>query len=158
MSVLHPSSIRPFLIFRTRHHVSPNASSSKRKTALLPNDGALPTAGIFTECFKENFLSNGAFLTKLGPQVSLFSIPILGVNSKYEGDKSIELSYTSSCLILLAFSSSLCSFFIFWVVIKFFSILSSSFGVRLFFYCTKLCKFPFNMCHIWHRQCLRVRY
>jgi hypothetical protein len=36
------------------HHVFPNASSFKRETALLPNDGVLPTAGIFTECFEEN--------------------------------------------------------------------------------------------------------
>jgi hypothetical protein len=35
-------------------------SSSKRKTALLLNDGVLPAAGIFTECFEENFLPNGA--------------------------------------------------------------------------------------------------
>jgi hypothetical protein len=62
MSVLHPSSIRPFLIFRPRHHVFPNVSSSKRKTALLPNDGVPPTAGIFTECFEENFLPNGVSL------------------------------------------------------------------------------------------------
>jgi hypothetical protein len=59
---LHPSSIRPFLIFRPRHHVFPNVSFSKRKSALLPNDGVLPTAGIFTECFEENFLLNGVFL------------------------------------------------------------------------------------------------
>jgi hypothetical protein len=31
MSVLHPSSIRPFLIFRPRHHVFPNTSFSKHK-------------------------------------------------------------------------------------------------------------------------------
>jgi hypothetical protein len=62
MSVLHPSSIRPFLILRPRHHVFPNASFSKRKTALLPNDGVLPNAGIFTECFEENFLLNGVSL------------------------------------------------------------------------------------------------
>jgi hypothetical protein len=37
-------------------------SSSKRKTALLPNDGVLPTADIFTECFEENFLPNGVSL------------------------------------------------------------------------------------------------
>jgi hypothetical protein len=65
MSVLHPSSIHPFLIFRTRHHVFPNASFSKRKTTLLSNDGALPTAGIFTESFEENFLSNGVSLPNL---------------------------------------------------------------------------------------------
>jgi hypothetical protein len=62
MSVLHPSSIRPFYTFRLRHHVFPNAFSSKRETALLPNDGVLPTAGVFTECFDENLLPNGALL------------------------------------------------------------------------------------------------
>jgi hypothetical protein len=62
MSVLHPSSIRPFLVFRPRHHVFPNVSSSKRKTALLPNDGVLPAAGISAECFEENFLPNGVYL------------------------------------------------------------------------------------------------
>jgi hypothetical protein len=59
MSISHSSSTRPFLIFGPRHHVFPNASFSKRKTALLPNDGVLPTAGTFTECFEENFLPNG---------------------------------------------------------------------------------------------------
>jgi hypothetical protein len=62
MSVLHPSSIRPFFIFRPRHHLFPNPSSSKRKTTLLPNDGVLPTARIITECFEENFLPNGVSL------------------------------------------------------------------------------------------------
>jgi hypothetical protein len=52
----------------TRHqfvpslHVFPNASSFKRETTLLPTDGVLPTAGIFTECFEQNFLPNGVFL------------------------------------------------------------------------------------------------
>jgi hypothetical protein len=46
----------------------------------LPNDDILPTADAFTECFKENLLPNGAFSTKLGPQVSLFPVPIFGVN------------------------------------------------------------------------------
>jgi hypothetical protein len=61
MSVLHPSSIRPFLIFRPRHHVFPNVFS-KHKTTLLPNDDVLPTAGTFTERFEENFLPNGISL------------------------------------------------------------------------------------------------
>jgi hypothetical protein len=34
----------------------------------------------FTECFEENLLPNGAF-SKLGPQVSLFPVPIFGVNT-----------------------------------------------------------------------------
>jgi hypothetical protein len=62
MSVLHPSSIRSFFTFRPRHHVFPNAFSSKRETALLPIDGVLPTASISTECFEENSLPNGVLL------------------------------------------------------------------------------------------------
>jgi hypothetical protein len=62
MSVSHPSSIRPFLMFKPCHHAFPNASSPKREIALLPNDDVLPIAGIFTECFEENLLSNGALL------------------------------------------------------------------------------------------------
>jgi hypothetical protein len=62
MSVSHPSSIRPFFIFKPRHHAFPNASSSKRETTLLLNDDVLPTADIFTECFKENLLLSGALL------------------------------------------------------------------------------------------------
>jgi hypothetical protein len=67
-------------MFKPRHHTFPNASSPKRETALLPNDDVLSTAGVFTERFKENLLPNGALPTKLGPQVSLFSVPIFGVN------------------------------------------------------------------------------
>jgi hypothetical protein len=37
-------------------------SFSKHKIALLPNDGVLPTAVTFIECFEENFLSNGVSL------------------------------------------------------------------------------------------------
>jgi hypothetical protein len=81
MSVLHLSSIRPFFIFKPRHHAFPNASSSKCETALLPIDDILSTADAFTECFEENLLPNGAFSTKLGPRVSLFPVPIFGVNS-----------------------------------------------------------------------------
>jgi hypothetical protein len=49
-------------MFNPRHHAFPNASSSKRETALLPNDNALSTASAFTECFEENLLPNGTFL------------------------------------------------------------------------------------------------
>jgi hypothetical protein len=62
MSVLHPSSIHPFFIFKPRHHAFPNASSSKRETTLLPNDDVLPIADAFTEWFEENLLLNGALL------------------------------------------------------------------------------------------------
>jgi hypothetical protein len=43
----------------------------KAQTVLLPNDGVLPTASIFTKWH---------FVTKLGPQVSPFPVPIFGVN------------------------------------------------------------------------------
>jgi hypothetical protein len=43
------------------------------QTALLPNDGALPTLGIFTECFEENFLLNGVSL----PNSAHKSVPFL---------------------------------------------------------------------------------
>jgi hypothetical protein len=100
ISVLHPSSIRPFFIFKPRHHAFPNASSSKCKAALLPNDDTLPTADTFTECFEENLLPNGVFSTKLGPQVSLFPIPIFGVNTCSPKDLlSISFPYLVAMII-----------------------------------------------------------
>jgi hypothetical protein len=62
MFVSHPSSIRPFFVFKPRHHAFPNASSSKCETTLLSNDDVLPTADAFTECFEENLLPNDALL------------------------------------------------------------------------------------------------
>jgi hypothetical protein len=59
--------------------------SFNRGTTLLPNDDILPTADAFTECFEENLLPNGAFCTKLSPQVSLFPVPIFGVNKNISG-------------------------------------------------------------------------
>jgi hypothetical protein len=46
----------------------------------LPNDGVLPTASTFTESFEEIFSAEWFFITKLGPQVSPFPVPIFGVN------------------------------------------------------------------------------
>jgi hypothetical protein len=37
-------------------------SAFTRGIVLLPNDGALPTPDISTECFEENLLPNGALL------------------------------------------------------------------------------------------------
>jgi hypothetical protein len=102
MSVSHPSSIRPFFIFKPRHHAFPNASSPKHKIALLPNDDILPTADAITECFEENILPNGAFSTKLVPQVSLFHGGIFGVNIcpfnyKIKDDFIPELTINAQC-------------------------------------------------------------
>jgi hypothetical protein len=47
----------------------------------LPNDGVLPTASIFTESSEEIFPAEWHFVTKLGPQVSPFPVPIFGVNN-----------------------------------------------------------------------------
>jgi hypothetical protein len=73
----YPSCTRhqfvPSLYFGPHHHVLPNASSSKHKTTLLPNDGVLPTAGIFTEYVEENFLSNDVSL----PNSTHKSVPFL---------------------------------------------------------------------------------
>jgi hypothetical protein len=80
ISVLHPSSNRPFLIYRPRHHVFPNASFSKRKTALCRMMAcSRPHASLFWGKFPAEW----CFLTKLGPQVSLFPVPIFGVNSHH---------------------------------------------------------------------------
>jgi hypothetical protein len=52
----------------------------KAETVLLPNDGVLPTASIFIESSEEIFPAEWHFVTKLGPQVSPFHVPIFGVN------------------------------------------------------------------------------
>jgi hypothetical protein len=53
----------------------------KAQTDLLPNDGVLSTASIFTESSAEIFPTEWHFITKLGPQVSPFPVPIFGVNN-----------------------------------------------------------------------------
>jgi hypothetical protein len=50
------------------------------QTVLLPNEDVLPTACIITEYSKEIFPAEWNFVTKLGPQISLFPVPIFGVN------------------------------------------------------------------------------
>jgi hypothetical protein len=82
MSVLHPSSIRLFLIFRPRHHVFPNVSFSKHKATLLSNNGVLPTVGSFTECFEENFLPNGVSLPNSAHKLVSFLYQILVLTEK----------------------------------------------------------------------------
>jgi hypothetical protein len=76
---------------RTRHQFVPSVYPGhiithsrklpfKAQTILLTNDGVLPTASIFTESSEETFPAKWHFFTKLGPQVSLFPVPIFGVN------------------------------------------------------------------------------
>jgi hypothetical protein len=98
MSVLHPSSIHPFLIFRPRHHVFLNVFS-KRKTALLSNDGVLPTAGIFTECFEENFLPNGVSLPNSAHKLVSFMYQFLVLTQSSVAQSTTEAEYVvaASC-------------------------------------------------------------
>jgi hypothetical protein len=50
------------------------------QTVLLPNGNILPTAGTSAESSKEISPCRTGFVTKLGPQISLFPVPIFGVN------------------------------------------------------------------------------
>jgi hypothetical protein len=52
----------------------------KAQIVLLPNDGVLPTASIFTESSEEIFPAEWHFVTKLGQQVSPFPVLIFGDN------------------------------------------------------------------------------
>jgi hypothetical protein len=112
MSVWHPSSIRPFLIFRPHHHVFPNVSFSKHKTALLPNDGVLPTAGTFTECFKENFLPNGVSLLNSSHKSVSFPYQFLVLTPSAGGRRTVyeehfgRVFFMSSCFASLCFNLS----------------------------------------------------
>jgi hypothetical protein len=58
------------------------------QTVLLPNGNTLPTAGTSTESFEEIFPCRTGFVTKLDPQISLFSVPIFGVNTTPPPHKS----------------------------------------------------------------------
>jgi hypothetical protein len=53
------------------------------QTVLLPNVNILPTAGTSIESSEEIFPCRTGFATKLGPQISLFPVPIFGVNRYY---------------------------------------------------------------------------
>jgi hypothetical protein len=83
MSISYPSSIRPrakSVQHRATSSRIPENFLLKAQTILLPNDGVLPTASIFTESFEEIFPAEWHFVTKLIPQVSPFPVPIFGVN------------------------------------------------------------------------------
>jgi hypothetical protein len=87
---------------RTRHQFVPSLYPGhvithsknfllKAQIVLLPNDSVLPTASIFIESSEEIFPAEWHFVTKLGPQVSPFHVPIFGVNSTVQSKKSIYL-------------------------------------------------------------------
>jgi hypothetical protein len=53
---------------------SPRDPANPGQTVLLPNGNKLPTADISTESSEEIFLCRMGFVTKFGPQISLFPI------------------------------------------------------------------------------------
>jgi hypothetical protein len=65
-------------------------SANPAQTVPLPNGNTLPTVGTSTESSEEIFPCRTRFVTKLGPQISLFPVPIFGVN------KSIKTHCLSS--------------------------------------------------------------
>jgi hypothetical protein len=69
----------PSLYWATSPRI-PENFLSQAQIVLLPNDGVLPTASIFTESSEEIFPAEWYFITKLGPQVSPFPVSIFGVN------------------------------------------------------------------------------
>jgi hypothetical protein len=78
-----PSRIRHQLVPSLYRATSPRIPENfllQAQTVLLPNDGVLPSASIFIESSKEIFFAERYFVTKLGPQVSPFPVPIFGVN------------------------------------------------------------------------------
>jgi hypothetical protein len=65
------SSSLPYI--RATSSCIPECFFLQAQTTLLPNDGALPTASIFTESFEEIFMPNGASL----PNSAHKSVPFL---------------------------------------------------------------------------------
>jgi hypothetical protein len=59
---------------------SPRNPANPAQTVLLPNRNKLPTAGTSAESSEEILPCRTGFVTKLGPQISLFPVPIFGVN------------------------------------------------------------------------------
>jgi hypothetical protein len=57
-------------LYRATSSHTPENFLLKAQTVFLPNDGALPTASIFTESSEEIFPAEWYLVTNLGPQVS----------------------------------------------------------------------------------------
>jgi hypothetical protein len=76
MFVSYPSSIRLFLLFGPRHHVFPKTSANS------PFAERWRTADrkLLSESSEEIFSAEWYFINKLGPHVSVFPVPIFGVN------------------------------------------------------------------------------
>jgi hypothetical protein len=62
---------------------SPRDPANPAQTVLLPNENILSTAGISAKSSEEIFPCLTGFVTKLGPQISLFPVPIFGVNTHH---------------------------------------------------------------------------
>jgi hypothetical protein len=77
------------------------------QTVLLPNGNKLPTAGISAESSEEIFPCWTGFVTKLGPQISLFPVPIFGVNNpnpRIFGNRLVGVSSVGAPLHVFRFT------------------------------------------------------
>jgi hypothetical protein len=80
MPISHLSSIYPFFIFKPRHHTFPNASSFQaRNNSSAKWWRTLDRRRLYRMLWGKP-LAEWCSSTKFGPQVSLFPVPIFGVN------------------------------------------------------------------------------
>jgi hypothetical protein len=70
------------------------------QTALLPNDGVLPTASSFTESFEENFLPNGASLPNTAHKSVPFLYQFLLLTPSHKFTFSVGMTFISYPLVL----------------------------------------------------------
>jgi hypothetical protein len=73
-----------FFISNPRHLTLPNASAFIRGTALLPNDDVLPTADASYRMLWGKSLVEWYFSARFSSHVSLFPVPIFGVNTWFD--------------------------------------------------------------------------
>jgi hypothetical protein len=81
ISISHPSSIHPFFIFKPRHHAFPNASSFQAWNSSSAKLWRTPDRRPLYRMLWGKPLAELCSSTKLDPQVSLFPVPIFGVNT-----------------------------------------------------------------------------
>jgi hypothetical protein len=81
MSASHPSSIYPFFIFKPRHHAFPNALFFQAWNSSSAEWWRTPDRRRLYRMIWGKPLAEWCSSTKLGPQVSLFPVPIFGVNN-----------------------------------------------------------------------------
>jgi hypothetical protein len=87
MSVLHPSSIHPFFMIKPRHHAFPNAFLLQAWNSSSAEWWRSRDRRCLCRMLLGKPLAEWWFSTKFGPQISLFSVPIFGVNNSQSLDE-----------------------------------------------------------------------